>query len=99
MIKSRPNVAARLVLIVATIALAATSFAQQRPPIVNQVANEYGLESWGQIDAVRYTFNLDIPGLFSVARTWTWEPKTGQVTFEGKDKSGKPVKVSYSHAQ
>src|SRR5690348_5720224 len=79
--------------------LAATSFAQQRPPIVDQVAKVYGIDSWGQIDAIRYTFNIDVPGLFSFSRSWIWEPKTGQVSFDGKDKSGKPVKVTYSHAQ
>jgi hypothetical protein len=46
-----------------------------------------GLESFGQIEAIRYTFNAEAPGL-NVSRSWTWEPKTDQVTYEGKDKSG-----------
>jgi hypothetical protein len=25
-----------------------------------------------------------------VSRSWEWEPKTTQVTYEGKDKDGKP---------
>src|SRR6202035_1915557 len=45
----------------------------------------YGLESFGQIEAIRYTFNVEAPGL-NVSRSWTWEPKTDQVTYEGKDK-------------
>jgi len=63
-----------------------------------QLAKAYGLDSYGHVDAVRYTFNLELPGL-KVARTWTWEPKTGQVTYEAKDKEGKPVKVTYSRSQ
>jgi hypothetical protein len=34
-----------------------------------------------------------------LSRTWTWEPKTGQVTYETKDKDGKPVKVTYNRNQ
>src|SRR5215471_6372658 len=80
--------------------LAAPSWAQTRPPIVEQLAKTYGLDSYSQIEAVRYTFNLDLPALkVSLARTWTWEPKTGQVTYETKDKDGKPVKVTYNRSQ
>ncbi len=43
--------------------LVGTSRAQTRPPIVEQLAKTYGLDSWGQIDAVRYTFNIQIPAL------------------------------------
>lgn len=84
----------------ALLVLAVTSRAQTRPPDVEQLAKTYGLDSWGQIDAVRYTFNLDLPALnLKLSRTWTWEPKTGQVTYETKDKDGKPVKVTYNRAQ
>jgi hypothetical protein len=80
--------------------LAGTSRAQTRPPIVEQLAKTYGLDSYGQIEAVRYTFNLDLPALkLNLSRTWTWEPKTGQVTYETKDKDGKPVKVTYNRSQ
>jgi hypothetical protein len=80
--------------------LAGTSGAQTRPPIVEQLAKTYGLDSYGQLDAVRYTFNLELPALkVSLSRTWTWEPKTGQVTYESKDKDGKPVKVTYNRSQ
>jgi hypothetical protein len=80
--------------------LAGTSKAQTRPPDVEQLAKTYGLDSWGQIDAVRYTFSLDIPAFnLKLARTWTWEPKTGNVTYEATDKDGKPVKVSYNRNQ
>jgi hypothetical protein len=80
--------------------LAGTSRAQTRPPIVEELAKTYGLDSFGQIEAIRYTFNLELPDLkVNLSRTWTWEPKTGQVTYESKDKDGKPVKVSYVRSQ
>ena len=70
------------------------------PTVAGQLAKTYGLESYEQIDAVRYTFNLQVPGLnLNLSRTWTWEPKTGQVTYEGKDKEGKPVKATYLRSQ
>ncbi|HEY2118557.1 MAG TPA: hypothetical protein VGH37_05175 [Candidatus Acidoferrum sp.] len=79
---------------------AGTSRAQTRPPIVEQLAKTYGIDSFGQIEAVRYTFNLQLSALnVNMSRTWTWEPKTGQVTYEGKDKDGKPVKVTYVRSQ
>jgi len=69
-----------------------------RPPIAEQIAKTYGLDSFEQIEAIRYTFNLQFPGV-DVSRSWVWEPKTGQVSYEGKDKDGKPVKVSYVRSQ
>jgi hypothetical protein len=94
----RCSTAVRLLLVFGVLVLAATSWAQQRPPIVEKLAKTYGLDSFGQIDAIRYTFNVQFPGR-NISQTWIWEPKTGQVTFEGKDKSGKPVKVTYLRSQ
>lgn len=98
MTNSRWNTAIRLLPVFGVLVLAATSWAQQRPPIVEELAKTYGLESFGQIEAIRYTFTLRFPGV-NLSRSWTWEPKTGQVTYEGKDKSGKPVKVTYLRSQ
>src|SRR5689334_24671830 len=80
-------------------ALAATSWGQTRPPILEQIAKTYGIDSWDKVDAIRYTWNADIPGLFKAAHKWEWEPKTGKVSYEGKDKDGKPVKVSYMRSE
>jgi hypothetical protein len=74
--------------------LAPNAWAQQRPPILEQVAKTYGLDSFGQIEAIRYTWNAQFPGV-NVSRSWVWEPKTNKVSFEGKDKDGKPLKVTY----
>src|SRR5262244_1120246 len=85
-------------LVCAMLVLAATSWAQTRPPIAEQIAKTYGLDSFGQIEAIRYTFNLQVPGA-NVSRSWVWQPKTDQVSYEGKDKDGKPVKVTYVRSQ
>jgi len=80
--------------------LAATSWAQTRPPIVEKLARTYGLDSWDQVQAIRYSFDLDLPGLkLKINHLWEWEPKTGKVTYEGKDKDGKPVKVTYNRSE
>lgn len=75
--------------------LASNCWAQQRPPILEQIAKTYGLDSYGQIEAIRYTWNGEIPGLFKLSHKWEWEPKTNKISYEGKDKDGKPVQVSY----
>jgi len=78
--------------------LVPTSQAQTRPPILEQIAKTYGLDSFGQIDAIRYTWNAQFPGV-NISRSWVWEPKTNKVSYEGKDKDGKPVKVSYMRSE
>lgn len=98
MASSRCSTAVRFLLVFGVLVLAAPSWAQQRPAIVEKLAKTYGLDSLGQIDAIRYTWNVQFPGV-NVSRTWTWEPKTGQITFEGKDKDGKPVNVTYLRSQ
>jgi hypothetical protein len=75
----------------------ATSRAQQSP-IAQQIAKTYGLDSFGQIEAIRYTWNVDAPGR-KISRTWEWSPKTDAVSYEGKDKEGKSVKASYQRSQ
>ena len=88
-----------LFLVLGVLVLATTSWAQTRPPIVEKLAKAYGFDSWDQVQAIRYGFDLDIPGLIKLSHSWEWEPKTGKVTYEGKDKDGKPVKVTYVRSQ
>src|SRR6202046_4145636 len=80
-------------LVFGVLILASTSWAQPNSPITEQIAKAYGLDSYGQVEAIRYTFN--IRGAISVTRSWVWEPKTGQISYEGVDKDGKPVKASF----
>jgi hypothetical protein len=85
-------------LVLGATVVVATSHAQSRPPILEQVAKAYGLDSWDNITAIRYTWNAQFPGV-SVSRKWTWEPKTNKVSYEGKDKDGKPVTATYLRSE
>ena len=87
-------------LLFAVLLLASASWAQKCPPAAEKLAKAFGIDSWGQIEAIRYTFNIDVPALkLKASRSWTWEPKADRVTFEGKDKAGNPVKVTYVRSQ
>src|SRR5215467_9459833 len=79
----------------AVLVFAATSWAQNRAPILDQVAKTYGIDSWDQVEAIRYTWNGEITGIFKISHKWEWEPKTGKVSFESVDKDGKPVTANY----
>jgi hypothetical protein len=78
--------------------LPATSGAQQSPPIAEQMAKAYGLDSFGQIETIRYTWNAEL-GDLKLSHRWEWSPKTDTVAYEGKDKEGKPVKATYQRSQ
>jgi hypothetical protein len=78
--------------------LSATPQAQQLPPIAEQMAKAYGVDSFGQVEGIRYTFNLEFPGV-KRSDTWEWNPKTDTVSYEGKDKEGKPTKITYRRSQ
>src|SRR5580765_7372351 len=86
-------------LFLGVLAVPQTFWAQERAPILEKVAKTYGLDSWDKVEAIRYTWTGEIPGVFKLSRTWEWEPKTNQVTYEGKDKDGKPVKVTYKRSE
>src|SRR5215471_8088846 len=79
MTDSRRRTAKRLLPVLGVLVLASTSRAQQRPPVAEKLGKTYGLESFGQVDAIRYTFNGQFPGV-NISRSWIWEPKTGQIT-------------------
>jgi hypothetical protein len=106
---NRPNISFLLAFTGLTLALAITSKADQLPPIAEQMAKTYGLDSFSQIEGIRYTWNAELPGdkkpfdggtgTIKIARVWEWDPKSGTVSFEGKDKEGQPVKVTYQRSQ
>src|SRR5262252_5045210 len=78
--------------------VAASSWAQERPPAAQQMSKTYGLDSFGQIEKIRFTFNFEFPG-GKVARSWEFEPKTDQISYQGKDKDGNPVKLTYNRSR
>jgi hypothetical protein len=85
-------------LVLAVLFLTAKSWAQTRPPIAEQIAKAYGLDSFSQVEAIRYTWNAQFPGV-NISRSWVWEPRTEKISYEGKDKDGKPVKATYVRTQ
>lgn len=109
MTNSSPNRVCILAFTVLTLVLFSTSCAKKPSsapePIAKtngsaseQLARTYGLDSFGQIEAIRYTWNAQFPGV-NISHSWVWEPKTNKVSYEGKDKEGKPVKVSYMRSE
>ena len=85
-------------LVFGVLALTANSWAQTRPPVAEQIAKAYGLDAFGQIEEIRYTFNAQF-GALNLSRSWVWQPKADRVSYEGKDKDGKPVKAAYFRSQ
>ena len=77
---------------------AAEQTTKTQPLTIEQVAKTYGLDQFGQVEAIRYTWNAQFPGV-NISRKWGWEPKKDQVSYEGKDKDGKPVKATYLRSQ
>jgi hypothetical protein len=71
------------------------SGAQQLPPVAAQMTKTFGLDSFSQVEAIRYTWNVE----GRVSRAWVWRPKSDTVTYEGKDKDGNPLKVTYQRSQ
>ncbi len=94
----RCRTANRLLALFMPLLLPAIAEAQQAPPSVAQLADAYGLQSWGKIAAIRYTFIAHLAGI-GLSRSWVWEPKTDRISYDGTDKSGKPVKVTYLRSQ
>jgi len=81
----------------AMLVFAASSWAQTKPPIAEQAAKEFGIDSFGQIEGIRYAVSLDFPGV-KLSHTWEWEPQTGRVFYEGKDKDSSRSKFPISAA-
>ena len=48
------------------------------------------------VEAIRFTFNVEAAKL---SRSWAWEPKADRISYDGPDKDGKPIKITYSHSQ
>ena len=62
-------------LVFGALLLASATWAQNCPPAAERIAKAYGLDfSFGQMDAIRYTFNVDRPGL-KLSRSWVGSPK------------------------
>ncbi len=61
----------------------------------DQLAVAYGIENFGQVEALRYTFNVQLADRV-IRRTWTWEPQKDRVTFRGTAEQGGTVEYERS---
>ena len=87
----------------------ASARAGEVPPAAQEMAKTFGLDSWDKIEGLRYTWNVELPGAvkpfdggagtITIAHKWEWEPKTGTITYEGKDSNGQPEKVTYKRSE
>jgi hypothetical protein len=64
-----------------------------------EVAKTFGIDSFSQIEGMRYTWNLELPNGQTISNKWEWSPKTDTVSFDGKDNAGNPVKVTYQRSK
>ncbi len=64
-----------------------------------EVAKTFGIDSFGRVEGMRYTWNLELPNGQTISNKWEWSPKTDTVTFDGKDKAGNPLKVTYQRSE
>ena len=68
------------------------------PAIAEEMVKACGVDSFGQVEAIRYTVHKDLPS-GKVSRTWVWEPKIDTVSYQGPDKAGKRIKVTYRRGE
>lgn len=68
-------------------------------PIAQEIGKTFGIDSFNQVEGMRYTWNLELPNGHTITNKWEWSPKTNMVSFDGKDKAGNPVKVTYDRSK
>jgi hypothetical protein len=81
---------------VAALLILPTVAAAQLPPAAEHMAKTFGLDSFGKIEAIRFTWGIEGT---PISRTWEWQPKTDTVTLEAKDKDGKVTRTTYRRSE
>src|SRR5260221_12957596 len=84
---SRSNIIRCLAFTGLALVFVPNSKAEQLPPAAEEMAKAYGLDSWRQIERMRYTWNAEFPrpvkpferrsGTITVSRTSECDPSTG----------------------
>ncbi len=67
-------------LLAGLLALGACTTRSPGPDLRHKIADYYGLASFGEVTALRFTFNVK-RGDLQLSRSWLWEPQTNRVTF------------------
>ena len=63
--------------------------------IRQNIAETYGLKKFYTVKTIRFTFNVNLKGKH-IKRTWSWEPKTNNVSYKGNDPNGKLIDYKYN---
>lgn len=73
---------------------------QQQPKatVAQRIGSAYGVESFDQVEELRYTFNVQL-GSKQISRSWSWQPATGRVVFNGTADQGGPLTYKRSELQ
>lgn len=66
---------------------------QKKLSEAEQIAYKNGFEHWNDVSQIDFTFNVDRGGKNVAKRSWSWKPKTNEVTMTSGDKV-----VSYNRA-
>ncbi|HET7153225.1 MAG TPA: hypothetical protein VFJ29_05635 [Candidatus Kapabacteria bacterium] len=66
--------------------------------MVKHISEAYGVNNFDKVETIRYTFNVLRDSADTISRSWEWEPKTGKVTFTGKNAQGDTIVRTYVRA-
>jgi len=60
-----------------------------------KIAKAYGIDAFSKVKKIEYTFNVEFNGK-KFNRKWEWFSKTKDITYWGKDSTGKDITLSYN---
>ena len=49
--------------------------------IAEKIANAHGFENWKNVSEIKFTFQVDRDSIKGKGRSWSWQPKTDNVSF------------------
>lgn len=64
----------------------------------SKVAAAYAVAKFDQIDALRFTFNVQLESK-QIRRSWIWQPVRDEVSYTGPDPNGQPLTLTYRRAE
>jgi len=69
---------------------------ESSPPAdtAEHIARAYGIDQFEKIDAVRYTFNVQVKSR-QIRRAWVWEPDSDRITYSVQKKGDEKVSRTY----
>jgi hypothetical protein len=87
----KPHRTSLVAIVILSLVFAAGAAAAQKGADARaQMAAAYGAGQFGQVEELRYTFNVQLPDR-TISRAWSWEPKKDRVTFRGTADQGGTV--------